>query len=239
MRTRTSRVRSLSCRRAIAGWTILFAASAALAGARALTWEHDTIATSAGPEQAEVAADFAFRNTSAQPVTVTKIETSCGCTTALPAQRTYRPGDGGHVHVVFTVADRTGLQEKFISVATNAPGEDDPVELTLRIDIHAYFGFAPKAVFWKMGEAPVEKTIACTALMPPAIGLTSAVPADPMIEARVEIVEPGRKILLHLKPRSTAKPIETPIHLTFSVDHAPTRSFDAYAYVAAPGSVGG
>jgi hypothetical protein len=224
---------------AIMGWTILFGGSVALAGTRALTWEHDTIATSAGPEQTDVTADFAFRNTSAQAVTVTKIETSCGCTMAWLAQRTYGPGEGGHVHAVFTVGDRTGLQEKFITVTTNAPGEDDPVELTLRINIHAYFGFAPKAVFWKIGEAPVEKTIACTALMSPVVGLTSAVPADPTIEARVEVVEPGRKILLHLKPRSTAKPIETPIHLTFSVEHAPTRSFDAYAYVVAPGSVGG
>jgi hypothetical protein len=225
--------------RTFIGWTILFAATAALAGARALTWQHDTIATTAGPEQAEVITDFAFRNTSTQPVTVTKIETSCGCTTAFLAPRTYGPGEVGRVHVVFTVADRTGLQEKFITVTTNAPGEDDPMELTLRVDIHAYLGFAPKAVFWKIGEAPVEKTITCTALMPAAIALASAVPTDPTIEARIEVIQTGRKVLLHLKPRSTAKPLETSIHLTFGVEHAPVRSFDAYAYVVAPGSVGG
>jgi hypothetical protein len=225
----------------ILGSTLLLALGVpAWASAGGLTWEKDLLDVEAGPEQAEVRADFGFHNAGDRAVTVTEIQTSCGCTTAWLAKKTYASGEAGHIRVVFTVADRTGTQEKFIRVKTDAPGEDEPMELELRIAIHAYFSFEPKAVFWKTGEAPVEKTITCRALLPAAMALVAAEPADAAVQARIEVVEPGRKVLLHLRPRSTATALDVPVHLRFHIENAARdRTFDAFAEVAPPGAVGG
>lgn len=211
----------------------------AVSWAGALTWERDQIEATAGPDTPEVAADFPFRNQGDRPVTITEVKTSCGCTTALLANRVYPPGASGKIHVVFTVGDRTGTQEKFVTVTTDAPGEDEPQELELRIAIHAYFSFEPKAVFWKLGEAPVEKTIRCLALMGPDVGLVAAQPGSAAITTRIEVVEPGRVVLLHLKPVTTGTAAETPVHLRFQVGATKERAFDVFAYVVAPGGIGG
>ena len=53
----------------------------------------------------EVVAEFNFKNVGTTPVTIRDLTTSCECTAAELAKRTYAPGEAGTVKAVFTPGD--------------------------------------------------------------------------------------------------------------------------------------
>jgi hypothetical protein len=210
------------------------------AGAMGLAWDQDTITVDAGPDQKEVRAEFSFHNDGDRPITIESITPGCGCTTASLDKRIYAVGESGKIQVVFTVGERTGLQEKSVLVQTDDPRRTEPVELSLRINIHAYLDFEPRALLWDVGSDAAEKTITCTALLPAAVVLTEAHSANPAITTRIETVEPGRKYLVHVKPVSTAEPLNVAIPMSFTITGdrgAESRSFNAFACVTGPSKI--
>jgi hypothetical protein len=207
------------------------------AGAMGLAWEKDTITVSVDPDQPQARAEFSFHNDGDRPITIKSVTPSCGCTTASLGKKTYAVGESGKIQVVFTVGERTGLQEKSILVQTDDPRKTEPVELLLRINIRAYLAFDPHLLFWNVGEATTEKAIACTALLPAAVVLTEARSTNPAITTRIETIEPGRKYLLHAKPASTTTELNATIRLNFTITGihgSQMRSFDAFACVTKP-----
>lgn len=231
MRTRSSPARKWATWSRLGLGLLLGGVAAAAARAAGLTWISDSLYATAGPEQAAVHLEFPFVNRSDRAITITSVTPGCGCTNAFSDRSTYAPGDAGTVQAIFTVGDRTGLQDKVIAVRTDAPGEEEPKELSLHIRVAAYLSFAPHAVFWKIGEAPVEKTILCSAEQANAITLAAANPDDAAIIARIETLKPGRRYRLHLRPTSTARSLSVPVRLHFEIAGAKPRIFDAFAYV--------
>ena len=75
---------------------------------------------------------FGFRNEGEAAVTVTSVESSCGCTTAELAQTVYAPGEAGRIDVTFELGDRNGRQIKQVVVRTDDPAT--PVT-TLTLDV--------------------------------------------------------------------------------------------------------
>ncbi|HXA14924.1 MAG TPA: DUF1573 domain-containing protein [Opitutaceae bacterium] len=201
-------------------------------GATGLAWEKNVIEVSANPDQQEVKAEFPFRNEGNRPITIQSITTSCGCTTAALDKKSYAPGEGGKIQVTFTVGERTGTQEKYITVQTDGPGQPAAAELLLRINIHAYLAFEPHILFWKVEGEATEKTITCTALLPTPVVLTAASSDNPAIITRIETVEPGRKYYLHLKPTTTAEKLNATIQMNFAIAGSPSRTFSAYASIS-------
>jgi len=227
----------LSLRSLLSFGLLLSFAALPQAGAFGLAWDKDIITVDADPDQPQVKAEFSFHNDGDRPITIESVTPGCGCTTASLGKKTYAVGESGKIQVVFTVGERTGLQEKSVLVQTDDPRMTEPVELLLRINIHAYLDFEPQALFWNVGDEPVEKTIACTALLPAAVVLTEAPSANPAITTRIETVEAGRKYLLHVKPASTTTEFNTTIPMRFTITGAKgtqSRSFNAFAGVIKP-----
>jgi hypothetical protein len=82
----------------------------------------------------DVPAKFEFRNTGSKPVTITGVATSCGCTVANPEKSTIAAGESSAIWALFTISQRTGQQEKTITVTTDDP--DSPsVALTLKVNL--------------------------------------------------------------------------------------------------------
>ncbi len=52
---------------------------------------------------------FRFVNQSDRDVTITSIQSSCGCTTVKLIQRTYAPGEAGQIDVSFEISHRDYL----------------------------------------------------------------------------------------------------------------------------------
>ena len=89
---------------------------------------------------------FIFKNTGNQPVIVTKVESSCGCTTPEWTRHPVKPGETGFVSAQYDPRNRPGAFNKHILVyntATKAPiklvvtGEVIPKEKTLA-DIYRF-----------------------------------------------------------------------------------------------------
>src|SRR5579862_5923061 len=88
--------------------------------ASALTWAKEKISTEViEGQQTAVKEAFPLKNSGSHPVTIIGVETSCGCTTATLDKKTYAVGESGEIDVVFDPAERTGLQEKIVTITTD------------------------------------------------------------------------------------------------------------------------
>ncbi|MEO7168141.1 MAG: DUF1573 domain-containing protein, partial [Chthoniobacterales bacterium] len=80
----------------------------AAVGQAALVWEstvanlHPTIADKTA------VAHFKYKNTGDQPVRITSVHASCGCTTAALAKDVVEPNESGEITATFTIGDRSG-----------------------------------------------------------------------------------------------------------------------------------
>ncbi len=67
-----------------------------------------------------VACVFKFENKGDADLLISSATTSCGCTVPEFDNSPVPPGDGGHVEVVFDSAFRHGIQNKTITIRSNA-----------------------------------------------------------------------------------------------------------------------
>jgi hypothetical protein len=73
---------------------------------------------------------FKFTNIGSEPLQITRVSTSCGCTAALLSQKEILPGSSGEIRATFETKRFEGEQETTITVHSNDP--DDPkIELTI------------------------------------------------------------------------------------------------------------
>jgi hypothetical protein len=204
--------------------------------ADSLAWEKTKIHTEVMEgEQTEVKAAFPFKNTSDHTVTITSVQTSCGCTTAGLSKRTYAAGERGEIDAVFHPAGRVGLQEKYIIVTTDDPRQA-PMRVLFEINITQYFTMTPRYFAWIKGETPSEKLIVLLAASPQPftdIGV-QVQPAGSFI-TRLETVEKGQKYNLYVKPSSTAERLSSAVFVDVKFANRAERKAEAYVYVNPPG----
>ena len=134
---------------------LLLTTTPAFAG---LTWEERSVSIEAKPEQAVIEAAFAFVNTGDDPVTITRVTTSCGCTTPSLDKRTYAPGETGAILARFEIGDRTGRHSSRIIVRSDAPGSSTTT-LTLRSKIPELVRLPVRLVHWRPDEPREPKTL--------------------------------------------------------------------------------
>lgn len=71
-------------------------------------------------EGEKVEHEFTFTNTGNEPLIISKVQASCGCTTPEYSKNPIAPGEEGKVKVVFNSAGQAGKQHKVITVTSNA-----------------------------------------------------------------------------------------------------------------------
>jgi hypothetical protein len=71
-------------------------------------------------ENEKVSYDFAFKNTGPTPLIISGAMGSCGCTVADYPHDPIAPGAGGVMKVTFSSVNKSGHQEKSVSVHTNS-----------------------------------------------------------------------------------------------------------------------
>jgi len=103
------------------------------ASAHALEWKKTELFLVAEPGAEFVRTKFEFTNPAKKSVHLLGVTTSCGCTEAWPSASDIRAGESGALHVLFTVGQRSGLQEKEIVVTTDESKE--PTRLVLKIKL--------------------------------------------------------------------------------------------------------
>jgi hypothetical protein len=193
----------------------------------ALVWTTQRIEERAklGAERFE--AVFPFRNPSAQSVTITAVESSCGCTTARLTKFAYGPGETGEIRAVFEFGDRSGPQQKVLTVHTN----DSIVatHLVLRVDIPEAIVLERTVLEWNRAEATTAKTLfARTA--GPEVELTKLGFDPAQVEARLTPAPAGGGYLITLRPLSTAAAQRQSVRIDATVAGQP-RSLPVYIFV--------
>ena len=103
-------------------------------------------------------AHFKYKNTGSKPIHINSVNTSCGCTVATLKSNDVPPGESGEITATLTIANRTGLQHKTVTVTTDDPAQPQTI-LTLRAMIPTLLEVQPIFVFWKQDEDIKPKTI--------------------------------------------------------------------------------
>lgn len=191
----------------------------------ALRWDNKIIELQPGPTEKTARADFNFTNAGQQPVTIDRVRSSCGCTTASLDKKTYQPGEKGHITAVFTIGSRKGTQAKSISV--NVRGENPATLLTLVTHLGEPIKLEPSLVFWRSGEAPHAKTISVK--LPSGIRLTRVVSSDSNFATKLEPV--GENYRITITPGGTAQKATAVLNIQGLTRSNEPRTFQAYAQV--------
>jgi Protein of unknown function (DUF1573) len=99
-----------------------------------ITWEkvtHDFGDITQGDKVSHV---FKFTNTGNEPLVITNVEVTCGCTTPKGWPRApIMPGGQGEVTVAFNSAGKFGKQNKVVTVTSNSAGTTNQVMITVNV----------------------------------------------------------------------------------------------------------
>lgn len=67
-----------------------------------------------------VTYNYRFKNTGSNPLIVTNVSTSCGCTIPEKPEQPIKPGETGFIKVKFNSEHRVGNAHKIVTVSSNA-----------------------------------------------------------------------------------------------------------------------
>ena len=181
------------------------------------------------PSDGHLETKFAFRNGGTKPVTVSKVRTSCGCTSAKLGKDTYAPGESGEVSVRFTFGDRKGPHRKIITVITD--DKPEPTELSLQVVIHEPLTVAPALVFWKTSDTGAAKTVQLTSEPGTAVRVKKVTSSNPRIAAKLETIKAGEQYAVSVTPADTSKKefAEITVETDFPADEP--RSYTIHARI--------
>jgi hypothetical protein len=179
-----------------------------------LKWDNPVQEFHRAPEDRFVETRFTFRNAGAEPVTIRKVRTTCGCTSAAPDKKTYAPGETGDVTVKFKFGSRIGPQRKTATVITDS--DEQPAVLDLRVWVQEPLTLKPALVFWKVGDAAEVKEVRLTAAAAP-IRVTSVTSSNPQVTASVKTLQEGKDYIVAIRPISTTQ--KETAELTVETDH--------------------
>jgi len=74
------------------------------------------------PSGTKVTHQFRFTNTGQNPLVLTRVKASCGCTTPAWSQEPIAPGQEGFIDISFDSSGKSGTQAKSVTVTGNFEG---------------------------------------------------------------------------------------------------------------------
>ena len=212
---------------AFLSWPLSIAAHASL------HFDHRSLAPAVEPGAEQATASFGFANTGEQPVTITSIKTSCGCTTAELDKKTYEPGEAGEIAAILTLGDRVGKHTKKIIVRTD--DEASPVTtLTMKVSIPKLLRIQPRFVYWRADEELTPKTIRIEVTHDEPIEITAVKPSNEGVTAELKAIEPGQVYEVALTPGPTSTGSKTILHIKTNYPPDNPKTFTAMARVIRP-----
>jgi len=132
--------------------------AAAIASASSLSWSRTEARVELEPDQQEARELFKLTNKGSDPVRVSRIETSCGCTGSIVKNRLIDPGEAAEIVATFHAGKRVGTVTNKLDVYLDGRGE--PIA-TLRLvaKIPQLVELEPQVLFWKASEDASARTV--------------------------------------------------------------------------------
>jgi hypothetical protein len=166
---------------------LLFLANTAAAQ---LKWDRNFADLCASPEDGHVEVRFPFVNAGSYPVTVQKLKSSCGCTTASLSKASYAPGERGEVVALFEIGNRNGFNEKNVAVTTDDPSQPSTI-LKFRVFIWKTVSMNPSVLFWKPDDGMTTQTIRIKVVREQPLNLVRVECSSPAWLAKLQTIKPG------------------------------------------------
>ena len=103
-----------------------------------------------------VTYDFSFTNVGKDPLIITEAHGSCGCTVPVWPKEPLKKGDKGQIKVTFNSTGKMGLQDKTVTITSNAKGGPKVLHLKGNVEAPAA-ATAPATTPVQATPAPLEK----------------------------------------------------------------------------------
>lgn len=182
------------------------------------------------PEGTVATYEFRFKNTGTQPLIISNVQASCGCTTPEWTKTPVLPGKSGVVKAMYSSAGRPGVFNKTVTVTSNAATPSTVLSIKgtvlgkeeVKANLTpAQLAQSPRAVldrtshdFGKMetGQQPVARfTVKNTGKQDLVLGTLSSSCGCVGYKAAPQPIKPGQSSVLELlyKPRQTGQMLET------------------------------
>ena len=81
----------------------------------------------------KVSHTFEFENAGTEPLILSNVLTTCGCTATDWPRDPVAPGDGGKIEVSFNSAGKMGKQNKVVTVVSNATNAQERVKIITNV----------------------------------------------------------------------------------------------------------
>ncbi len=169
-----------------------------------LTWENKEIALNPKAGDAEAVAHFKYENKTDKTINIKNVRTSCGCTVAALKKNDVAPGESGEVTATFKIGNRTGVQQKTLTVETDST-EEPTTNLLLKATIAETVQIQPSFVFWENGEAPTPKKITVSGSQEVALTKLDVTSSSPDFSTQVEKGGKAGEFIIIVTPADTKK----------------------------------
>ena len=78
----------------------------------------------------KVQYDFVYKNTGSEPLIISNVRTSCGCTAPNWSKEPLPVGESATLKIVFNSTGKRGMQNKIITITSNATNNPERVKIT-------------------------------------------------------------------------------------------------------------
>lgn len=170
-----------------------------------LVFERDVASESASPSADTHESKFVFKNAGPRPVTISEIQTTCGCLGASSDKKTYEPGEIGVVTATIKLGSFEGEVIKSIYVISDDP-EASKRMLQMKVTIPRLMEISPEVTTWTLGETPTAKKLTIKILREEPIEVTAVSSTRENVSVELREVEKGRLYEVMLTPKTTAEP---------------------------------
>jgi len=181
------------------------AAALALPVTAGLVFEREVASETAAPSQETHSSSFAFKNAGQKAVTISEIQTTCGCLGASADKTTYQPGESGVVSATIKLGTFEGEVIKSIYVLSD-DAENPKRMLQMKIAIPRLMEISPEVTTWSVGDEPKPKKLTIKVLRDDPIVVTAVSSTRENFTAELRELEPGRSYEVIITPKTTAEP---------------------------------
>ncbi|MEN3369900.1 MAG: hypothetical protein V7609_2043 [Verrucomicrobiota bacterium] len=195
-----------------------------------LAWEKTELDLHPEMGAATAVGIFKYQNKGDKPVHFKAVRPQCGCTTAAMQKNDVAPGEKGEITATFTIGDRTGVQEKSITVDTDDPEKPQTI-LRLKATIAHFLELQPAFVYWQIGEGPKPKTILARAGKGVTIKNLEVTSSNADFTTKVEPGAGAGEFKINVQPRETAKPLNATLTVKPDSATGPAKTYFAQARV--------
>ncbi len=138
----------------------------------------------------EIRERFIIKNTGDEPLILTDIHTSCGCTSAYLDAKTVPPGKETFVEVTINLLGISGLQISRTTLKSNDPANPD-LKLTLQGNAISYVEIIPKQVFFPqtLGSEKAQTTADILSTQQTPFQIKSITSSQPWLTVTPSIID--------------------------------------------------